>query len=143
MSLASEVGEDKSRNTQRSVPEEQNDGEEVAIRPVINFNLGGLDLQFNPGAGDPEKLEKNSVSNTQVERIETVSDQPCSSSEDAGEEAVDMLIVCKIENEFGYPEQYITSCLKKGIKNDATTCYYLFLKEDKHEIVNLLSESPA
>lgn len=53
-----------------------------------------------------------------------------------------MLIVCKIENEFGYPEQYITSCLKKGIKNDATTCYYLFLKEDKHEIVNLLSESP-
>ena len=58
-------------------------------------------------------------------------------------ERVDMLIVCKIENEFGYPEEYILQCLKKAIKNDATTCYYLLLKEDKHEILNLLAESPA
>ena len=36
-------------------------------------------------------------------------------------ERVDMLIVCKIENEFGYPEEYILQCLKKAIKNDATT----------------------
>jgi len=54
-----------------------------------------------------------------------------------------MLIVCKIENEFGYPEEYIVNCLQKAIKNDATTCYYLLVKEDKHEIVNLLAESPA
>jgi hypothetical protein len=58
-------------------------------------------------------------------------------------EQIDMLIVCKIENEFGYPEEYIVNCLEKCIKNDATTCYYLLLKEDKHEIVNLLAESPA
>lgn len=58
-------------------------------------------------------------------------------------ERVDMLIVCKIENEFGYPEEYILQCLKKAIKNDATTCYYLLLKEDKHEILNLLAESPS
>ena len=32
-------------------------------------------------------------------------------------ERVDMLIVCKIENEFGYPEEYILQCLKKAIKN--------------------------
>jgi hypothetical protein len=51
---------------------------------------------------------------------------------------VDMLIVCKIENEFGYPERFIYDCLRKRIKNDATTCYYLFKKEDKDEIVNLL-----
>ena len=49
-----------------------------------------------------------------------------------------MLIVCKIENEFGYPESFIFDCLKRGIKNDATTCYYLLKKEDKDEIVNLL-----
>ena len=54
-----------------------------------------------------------------------------------------MLIVCKIENEFGYPEEYIVNCLEKKQKNDATTCYYLLIKEDKHEIVNLLAESPA
>jgi hypothetical protein len=51
---------------------------------------------------------------------------------------IDMLIVCKIENEFGYPESFIFDCLKRGIKNDATTCYYLLKKEDKDEIVNLL-----
>lgn len=51
---------------------------------------------------------------------------------------IDMLIVCKIENEFGYPERFLVDCLKKRIKNDATTCYYLFCKEDKDEIVNLL-----
>ena len=51
---------------------------------------------------------------------------------------IDMLIVCKIENEFGYPERFIVDCLKRRIKNDATTCYYLFKKEDKDEIVNLL-----
>jgi len=49
-----------------------------------------------------------------------------------------MLIVCKIENEFGYPENFIVDSLKHNIKNDATTCYYLFRKEDKDEIVNLL-----
>ena len=58
------------------------------------------------------------------------------------EEQIDNLIVCKIENEFGYPEQYLLDCLKNDRKNDATTCYYLFCKEDKHEIVNLLTESP-
>ena len=51
---------------------------------------------------------------------------------------IDMLIVCKIENEFVYPERFIVDCLKRRIKNDATTCYYLFKKEDKDEIVNLL-----
>ena len=51
---------------------------------------------------------------------------------------IDMLIVCKIENEFGYPERFITECLRKNIKNDATTCYFLLKKEDKDEIVNLL-----
>lgn len=54
------------------------------------------------------------------------------------EQDIDMLIVCKIENEFGYPEKFLADCLKKRIKNDATTCYYLFKKEDKDEIVNLL-----
>ena len=58
------------------------------------------------------------------------------------EEKIDNLIVCKIENEFGYPEPYVLDCLVNNRKNDATTCYYLFCKEDKHEIVNLLSESP-
>ena len=54
------------------------------------------------------------------------------------------MIVCKIENEFGYPEQYLLDCLANDRKTDATTCYYLFCKEDKHEIVNLLSDqSPA
>ncbi len=53
-------------------------------------------------------------------------------------EEIDMLIVCKIENEFGYPEKFIVECLRKKIKNDATTCYYLLKKEDKDEIVNLL-----
>ena len=51
---------------------------------------------------------------------------------------IDMLVVCKIENEFGYPERFIVDCLKRKIKNDATTCYYLFKKEDKDEIVSLL-----
>jgi len=51
---------------------------------------------------------------------------------------IDMLIVCKIENEFNYPEQYIVDCLQQRIKNDATTCYYLLKKEDKDEIINLL-----
>jgi hypothetical protein len=49
-----------------------------------------------------------------------------------------MLVVCKIENEFGYPEQFIVDSLKSNLKNDATTCYYLFRMEDKDEIVNLL-----
>ena len=64
-------------------------------------------------------------------------------SEDGEEEKIDNLIICKIENEFGYPEQYIMNCLQTGTKNDATTCYYLFRKEDKHEIVNLLGDSPS
>lgn len=51
---------------------------------------------------------------------------------------LDMLIVCKIENEFGYPEQYIEECLRTHQKNDATTCYYLLKKQDKHELINLL-----
>lgn len=51
---------------------------------------------------------------------------------------IDMLIVCKIENEFGYPEKFITDSLRQNLKNDATTCYYLFRQEDKDEIVNLL-----
>ena len=50
-----------------------------------------------------------------------------------------MLIVCKIENELGYPEEFIVQCLRQKVKNDATTCYYLLLKEDKHEVVDLLS----
>ena len=49
-----------------------------------------------------------------------------------------MLVVCKIENEFGYPEQFIVDSLKSNLKNYATTCYYLFRMEDKDEIVNLL-----
>lgn len=59
-----------------------------------------------------------------------------------GEEQIDNLVVCKIENEFGYPEEYIIECLKNNRRNDATTCYYLFCKEDKHEVVNLLDDSP-
>ena len=35
---------------------------EVAINPVINFNLGGLDLQFNPIAEEPKTKEKQSQS---------------------------------------------------------------------------------
>ena len=58
------------------------------------------------------------------------------------EEKIDNIIVCKIENEFGYPEEYLLECLKKNRKNDATTCYHLFCKEDKHEIVNLIQYSP-
>ena len=58
------------------------------------------------------------------------------------EEMIDNIIVCKIENEFGYPEEYLLECLKNDRKNDATTCYYLFCKEDKHELVNLLGYSP-
>ncbi len=58
------------------------------------------------------------------------------------EEKIDNIIVCKIENEFGYPEEYLLDCLNNDRKNDATTCYYLFCKEDKHEIVNLLGNSP-
>ena len=95
------------------------------------------------------KFDKNDQScsnekqpNSDLKSSSKEEEEQAASSDDDQQEAVDMLIVCKIENEFGYPEQYITSCLKKGIKNDATTCYYLFLKEDKHEIVNLLSESP-
>ena len=57
------------------------------------------------------------------------------------EEKIDSLVICKIENEFGYPEEYLLECLMKNVLNDATTCYYLFCKEDKHEIVNLLSDS--
>lgn len=72
-----------------------------------------------------------------------VSEESDASSTEEQKEHIDMLIVCKIENEFGYPEEYIVNCLHKCIKNDATTCYYLLLKEDKHEIVNLLAESPA
>lgn len=49
-----------------------------------------------------------------------------------------MLIVCKIENEFGYPEQFIVVSLQRNLKNDATTCYHLFREEDKDELVNLL-----
>lgn len=49
-----------------------------------------------------------------------------------------MLIVCKIENEFGYPEQFIVDCLRKNLKNDATTCYYLLVNEDKDEVIHLL-----
>jgi hypothetical protein len=70
------------------------------------------------------------------------SEESDSNSAGSTKEVIDMLIVCKIENEFGYPEEYIVKCLQKSIKNDATTCYYLLLKEDKHEIVNLLAESP-
>jgi hypothetical protein len=51
---------------------------------------------------------------------------------------IDMLIVCKIENEFGYPEQYLVRCLRSHMKNDATTCYWLLKKEDKNELINLL-----
>jgi len=51
-----------------------------------------------------------------------------------------MLVVCKIENEFGYPEQFIVKCLDTHCKNDATTCYYLLLKEDKHELIDLLAD---
>jgi len=58
------------------------------------------------------------------------------------EEKIDNIIVCKIENEFGYPEEYLLECLKNNRKNDATTCYHLFCKEDKHEIVNLIQYSP-
>lgn len=50
-----------------------------------------------------------------------------------------MLVVCKIENELGYPEEFVVDSLKTQTKNDATTCYYLLLKEDKHECVNLLN----
>jgi len=32
-------------------------------------------------------------------------------SKGAEKETIDMLIVCKIENEFGYPEEYIVKCL--------------------------------
>jgi hypothetical protein len=49
-----------------------------------------------------------------------------------------MLIVCKIENEFGYSQNFIVDSLRRNIKNDATTCYYLLIEEDKDEIVNLL-----
>ena len=58
------------------------------------------------------------------------------------EEKIDNFIVCKIENEFGYPEEYLLDSLRKNIKNDATTCYYLFCKEDKDEVVNLLGQKP-
>ena len=34
-----------------------------------------------------------------------------SGGEFSEEEDIDRLIVCKIENEFGYPEQYLLSCL--------------------------------
>ena len=144
------MGEDRSRNSLPSKPDQQKDSQEsndeVAIRPVINFNLGGLDLQFNPIAEESKDKDKRKQKSQDIKEKEVTRDiesesERASSDEDGGE-AIDMLIVCKIENEFGYPEQYITSCLKKGIKNDATTCYYLFLKEDKHEIVNLLAESP-
>lgn len=49
-----------------------------------------------------------------------------------------MLLVCKIENEFGYPEKFIVDSLINNVKNDATTSYYLFRIEDKNEIINLL-----
>jgi hypothetical protein len=49
-----------------------------------------------------------------------------------------MLIVCKIENEFGYSQNFIVDSLRRNIKNNATTCYYLLIEEDKDEIVNLL-----
>jgi len=58
------------------------------------------------------------------------------------EEKIDNIIVCKIENEFGYPEAFLLDCLQHDRKNDATTCYYLFCKEDKHELVNILNYSP-
>lgn len=51
---------------------------------------------------------------------------------------IDMLIVCKIENEFGYSQQFVVDSLKRNLKNDATTCYYLFMEEDKDELVDLL-----
>ena len=110
-----------------------------SVKQVINFNIGGLELMFNPSSG-------NIASEGELASVQEVTESECQASASEDGEAsreIDMLVVCKIENEFGYPEQYITKCLKKDIKNDATTCYYLFLKEDKHEIVNLLSESPA
>jgi len=63
-----------------------------------------------------------------------------SARSDSPEPEVDKLIVCKIENEFGYPEEYLDKCLRRGVKNDATTCYHLLLKEDKHEFIRLLTE---
>jgi hypothetical protein len=54
---------------------------------------------------------------------------------------IDKLIVCKIENEFGYPEHYLDKCLRKGTKNDATTCYHLLVQEDKHEVIDLLADN--
>ena len=45
----------------------------------------------------------NSDNKVKSEQNDTESEEACSSDEDGGE-AIDMLIVCKIENEFGYPE---------------------------------------
>ena len=51
---------------------------------------------------------------------------------------VDMLVVCKIENEFGYPEHFVEESVRGHVKNDASTCYYLLKKEDKNELISLL-----
>ena len=49
-----------------------------------------------------------------------------------------MLVVCKIENEFGYPESFVEESVRTHQKNDASTCYYLLKKEDKNELISLL-----
>jgi len=98
------------------------------------------DTQERQGIGHPYEGKTSKRTTIKSPRQSEESDADSAGSQP---EKIDMLIVCKIENEFGYPEEYIVSCLQKSIKNDATTCYYLLLKEDKHEIVNLLAESPV
>jgi hypothetical protein len=53
---------------------------------------------------------------------------PISNEKKLPKEDLDMLIVCKIENEFGYPEHFVENSLRTYQKNDATTCYYLLKK---------------
>ena len=89
-----------------------------------------------------EESEDNSIDNWEGPTgpiMEQLATEECSEDE----EQIDNLIVCKIENEFGYPEEFLLECLYNDRKNDATTCYYLLCKEDKHEVVNLLGESPS
>ena len=120
----------KGTEERRSEADEQSE-ESPAFQPVIKFNgIKQVGFQLEAVAECAESASRLSDDLNLTDR-----------SESDDEEHIDNIIVCKIENEFGYPEEYLLNCLKTGVKNDATTCYYLFCKEDKHELVNLLADS--
>ena len=107
--------------------------------PSPNVDQSTIKNDAYLGEQEPKAEECSEDSSIEVDFDSNMAASMAMSDDD---EKIDHIIVCKIENEFGYPEEFLLDCLKHDRKNDATTCYYLFCKEDKHEIVNLLKTSP-